>query len=215
LEKNSLVGISSHNRLEWFIADIACGMYGLTVVPVHHHIKDDEREFILNQTEISTVICGGQLAAKFVNAKAKCPHLKHIVDMDNGHSNEVISFASLIEDGALLSQSLVPRSPDDLATIIYTSGSTGVPKGAMFTEKLWRTFIRMPYLIAEKHALVNVSKGNKIVHDWILPRQFSCRIQDSLAHVSDREVTLTYVHNTKAKNNTNTTSKKEKLDFET
>jgi long-chain acyl-CoA synthetase len=159
LEKNSLIGISSHNRVEWFVADIACSMYGLTTVPIHHHIKDEEREFILNQTELSTVICSGQLVAKFIEAKSKSPNLKHVIDMDNGHVDGAIDFSALMEHGTLHPRPIVPRALSELATIIYTSGSTGAPKGAMFTENLWRTFIRMPYLLAEKHALVNVSKG--------------------------------------------------------
>ncbi len=155
-----MVGISSHNRVEWFIADIACGMYGLTSVPIHHHIKDEEREFILNHTELSTVICSGKLVSKFNEARSKCPNLKHVIDMDNGDYDNVITFASLIEAGTSSPRPIVIRQPNELATIIYTSGSTGAPKGAMFTEQLMRTFIRLPYLLAEKNALVNVSKGN-------------------------------------------------------
>lgn len=187
LEKNSLVGISSHNRVEWFVSDIACGMYGLTVIPIHHHIKDEERDYILNQTEMSTIICSGQLVSKFIEAKSRCPNLKYIIDMDNGHVDGAIDFASIIEHGTLHPRPIVPRAPNELATIIYTSGSTGVPKGAIFKESLWRLFIRMPYLLAEKHALVNVSKGTYTCSEF-------CQLiseLDSLAHVSDREVTIT------------------------
>ena len=35
IHKMKLIGIFSKNRYEWIIADIACMLYGLTIVPLY------------------------------------------------------------------------------------------------------------------------------------------------------------------------------------
>ena len=51
------IGINAKNREEWLVLDIACIFYGITVVPFYDTLGPDTVTYILNQTEMQTLMC--------------------------------------------------------------------------------------------------------------------------------------------------------------
>ena len=50
-----LVGIFSKNRYEWVVADLACVLYGLTIVPLYDTLGIDNLTYCLEHSGITTL----------------------------------------------------------------------------------------------------------------------------------------------------------------
>jgi long-chain acyl-CoA synthetase len=131
--------LSSTNRTEWNILDVAVMQIGAINIPMYPTISKEDYEYIFNHAEVN--LCFLSDAELFVKADAvknNVPSLKEIYSFDKieGCKNwsEVFDLGSDIEN-----QNVVDRLKDavkstDLATIIYTSGTTGTPKGVMLSH---------------------------------------------------------------------------------
>jgi long-chain acyl-CoA synthetase len=131
--------ISSTNRTEWNIMDIAILQIGAINVPIYPTISEDDYKYIFNHAEVKyCFLSDEELFAKANAIKSQVKSLKGI------YSFEAISGCDLWEDVFTLGsdpalQEKVDKlrdsvKPSDLATIIYTSGTTGVPKGVMLSH---------------------------------------------------------------------------------
>ena len=63
----SFLGIYSQNRVEWMVAALGCWMMTNSIVPLYDTLGPDACTFIMNQTEMSSILCdtefrGGQRA---------------------------------------------------------------------------------------------------------------------------------------------------------
>ena len=73
----SFLGIYSQNRVEWLVAALGCWMMSNSIVPLYDTLGPSACSFIINQTELSTVLCdtnarGAYFAARiFVHDKIK------------------------------------------------------------------------------------------------------------------------------------------------
>ncbi|CAF4213738.1 unnamed protein product, partial [Didymodactylos carnosus] len=135
LRARDFVGICGDTSLEWVVADIACVFQSLITVPLHTRMINEDLVKVITNCQIKCIICTTEeLQSKFTLLMTQCPSLKEIVLFKN------------IDDLILTDHSewidiVINAEDNDLLTIIHTSGSTGIPKGAMITEKLWKTFI--------------------------------------------------------------------------
>lgn len=50
-----LVGIFSKNRYEWMVADMACMLYGLTIVPLYDTLGIENLTYCLEHSGITTL----------------------------------------------------------------------------------------------------------------------------------------------------------------
>jgi len=130
--------ISTNNRTEWCIIDLAVLQLGAITVPLYPSITSKEYQYILSHSESS--YC-------FVSDLEVYKKLNSIIDNVKSIS-EVFSFDSidnckswtllLNETNESLQEKLEVTKKnvktDDLATIIYTSGTTGIPKGVMLSH---------------------------------------------------------------------------------
>ena len=131
--------ISSTNRTEWNIMDMAILQIGAINVPIYPTISEEDYKYIFNHAEVKyCFLSDEELFAKANAIKSKVKSLKGI------YSFEAVSGCDLWEDVFTLGsdpalQEKVDKlkdsvKPSDLATIIYTSGTTGVPKGVMLSH---------------------------------------------------------------------------------
>lgn len=132
--------ISSSNRTEWNILDMAILQIGAQNVPIYPTISESEYQYIFNHSEVTFCFLSDEVLFNKANKiKHEVTTLKEIYSFDivKGCKNwEEVSILGADDS----SQSEVQKLKDavketDLATIIYTSGTTGVPKGVMLSHK--------------------------------------------------------------------------------
>ncbi|KAF9961737.1 Long chain acyl-CoA synthetase 7 peroxisomal [Mortierella alpina] len=145
LKVDSNFGIFSINRPEWTMSELAGYMYNFTSVPLYDTLGVSAIEYIVNQTEMDTIIASADKASILLNLKSTLPTLKNIVVMGSlddalvveGKEMDIhiVAWTDIERDGFNNPAPANPPTPDDVATICYTSGTTGTPKGAILTHK--------------------------------------------------------------------------------
>jgi fatty-acyl-CoA synthase len=153
--KGDHVALWMPNIAEWIIAKFAVAGIGAVLVPLNTRYKAHEMEYVLKQSDSSTLIlsekfekislldiltgiCPELADASPGNLKAKdFSLLKNIIVMGNRIPGGAYDFEALLrtEKSSRLDDLLRRRResilPEDVVNIIYTSGTTSFPKGVM------------------------------------------------------------------------------------
>ncbi len=144
VEKGDKVGLWMPNIPEWVVAYFAIARIGAVVVPMNTRYKTHEVEYILNNSEATTLFAVGSFAgidyiSMIEEIRGRLPNLKHvIVRGDPGRSMH--RFECVVDGGderlgdSVLEEREASCDPNDNVFILYTSGTTGNPKGAMLSH---------------------------------------------------------------------------------
>ena len=131
--------ISSTNRTEWNILDLAMLQIGAVNVPIYPTISEADYQYIFNHAEVKYCFLSDEaLFDKASAVEKEVKSLKRIYSFDKikdcAHWEEVFTLGSdqTLQEKVDALKTTVKAS--DLATIIYTSGTTGVPKGVMLSH---------------------------------------------------------------------------------
>uniref|UniRef100_A0A8C4H2G7 Arachidonate--CoA ligase n=1 Tax=Dicentrarchus labrax TaxID=13489 RepID=A0A8C4H2G7_DICLA len=137
---DNFIGIFAQNRPEWIISELACYTYSMVAVPLYDTLGPEALVFIINQAEISTVLCDNQNKAETLlqtRETGQTPVLKTIVIMDSFNSELVergtkcgVDIVSMQDVEVLHAEhnnleKPVPPKPEDLSIVCFTSGTTG------------------------------------------------------------------------------------------
>lgn len=157
IAKGEHVAIWSDNKREWLLSQFATGKMGAVLVTVNTNYQEKELEYLLNQSDATTLILGEEFkGTSYIDViNAVCPEVKTsekgdiqsehlpffkrvIVMSDNEYPGiytwgEFEEYASKITDEEL-DERLSLLHVDDVINIQYTSGTTGFPKGVMLTH---------------------------------------------------------------------------------
>lgn len=139
------IGVYSQNRAEYFIAEQACYMYSMCIVPLYDTLGVEACNHIIVQAELNLIICDKNEKVKnLLGRMSATPNLKTLVVMEpiteenqglaQKHGVQIITYEDLEKKGEASPKEPKPCKPEDLAVICYTSGTTGLPKGAMLTH---------------------------------------------------------------------------------
>ncbi|ETV94996.1 hypothetical protein H310_11323 [Aphanomyces invadans] len=135
------------NRPEWLLAQYAALYCGGFISSLYDTLGASSTQFILNQTDVQTVVCTTLEIKSVIDAKATCPSLKHIVLADvNSTDNVDVTAAkaaglkvwTVVEVEAIGAR--FPTAPTyakltDPCFLMYTSGTTGDPKGVLLSSE--------------------------------------------------------------------------------
>ncbi|ANU15024.1 Long-chain-fatty-acid--CoA ligase [Planococcus halocryophilus Or1] len=157
IEKGEHIAIWSDNKREWLLSQFATGKMGGVLVTVNTSYQSSELEYLLNQSDATTLILGEEFkgtsyidilktvcpelatAEKGQINSTKLPHFKRVIVMSNNNYpgiytwQEFEAFAEKVSD-AEFEERFDSMNPDDVINIQYTSGTTGFPKGVMLTH---------------------------------------------------------------------------------
>ncbi|MGA2957603.1 MAG: AMP-binding protein [Thermodesulfobacteriota bacterium] len=158
------------NGIEWVDAVFSLANIGATFVPVNTRFKAEELEYILNQSDSSTLILAErfqksefmkmflQLSPELTSLRpgnltsARIPGLKTVICLSEKNLPGTFSFQSLYQLGNEIDLRPVEGSvrPHQTVSILYTSGSTAFPKGVMLTHN---NILRNGFEIGERLGL--------------------------------------------------------------
>ncbi len=136
------LGIIGLNQLEWLYTYFAAIKIGLTIVGLNVRYRDQELDYMLNQSGARGVVTLTAFAdmdyvSFFEGFKERIPTVEHFIFIGGEGFAGSTAFDSLLNteiDEDLLAGNKAAVTPEDLDMIIYTSGTTGKPKGAAISH---------------------------------------------------------------------------------
>jgi fatty-acyl-CoA synthase len=142
--KGDKVGLWMPNVPEWVVAYFAIARIGAVVVPMNTRYKTHEIQYILDDSEATTLFAVGSFVGidyieMIGGIRDGLPNLKHVVIVGEP-GEEMHGFAEVVALGggllgdAALAEREARCNPSDNVFILYTSGTTGSPKGAMLSH---------------------------------------------------------------------------------
>ncbi len=158
IERGEKVAIWANNIPEWVYTQFGSARMGAVLVTVNTSYRSTELEYLLEQSDATTLILAGGVREpdeylKVINkvcpelkdaepgklVSKKLPFLKNIVYLGKDKIPGMFNWDDILEKGKAISDldletRLATLEPDDVINMQYTSGTTGFPKGVMLSH---------------------------------------------------------------------------------
>src|SRR5262245_53808589 len=182
VEPGDKVAVWLTNRPEWLVVQHACARVGAVVVALNTRYRAHELEYILRQSDTTTLVLADHalhvdllaLAAEVLPGLptadpddlsfAGFPALRRVVCLSEDAYGGTLRYQDVLEagDDPALAAAREARAravaPDDVFALLYTSGTTSFPKGAMITHR------------------------NAVPHGWAAGERFELTAADRVLH---------------------------------
>ena len=178
IESGDRVSLWAPNVPEWVVLQFALAKIGAVLVTVNTSLRAAEIEYLLKQSETSTLITvAGVRDVDYVETiyevipelrssdagtlrSIKLPFLRNVIYIGGEHPDGMIRYDSLLEKAETVSEAQLDarmsvQQIDDVINMQYTSGTTGFPKGVMLTN---RNIVNNGYWLGEGLALTPSDK---------------------------------------------------------
>jgi fatty-acyl-CoA synthase len=178
VERGDRVALWATNVPEWIVLQFALAKLGAVLVTVNTSLRTAELEYLLQQSEASTLITiAGFRDVDYVDTvyeivpelrgseegaldSATLPYLRRVIYIGDDHPGGMIHYESLLTRSESISDEQLDtriqvQTLDDVINMQYTSGTTGFPKGVMLTH---RNLVNNGYWLGEGIALTPSDK---------------------------------------------------------
>ena len=144
------LGIYSRNKKEWLLSYLGAMRDSITIVTIYDTLGDQAVEFILEQSQVTTILIEIKALKKIYELaqKNKTFQVKNLIVLEREDDEETVknlevlgfnifSWEEIVEKGKQEGQNLTLKKPgpDDITIINYTSGTTGLPKGVKVSHR--------------------------------------------------------------------------------
>jgi long-chain acyl-CoA synthetase len=136
ISRGDRVAILSENRHEWVVADFACLLLGVVVVPIYTTLTAEQTAYLLCDSGARAIFVSTEKHLEKVLSIKALTSIEKAILMDDMADERAVPMAELMQSPPAPKLDSISHSiqADQLATIIYTSGTTGQPKGVMLTH---------------------------------------------------------------------------------
>ncbi len=134
IQPEERVALFMRNSWEFVVAVLAISKVGAIVVPINNFLKEEELNYILEDSGATLLIASAKFE-KVVHASEAASLCKQIIWEGGLRLTDAMNTTFEEALASNLQTKPVMRTLDDLAVFFYTSGTTGKPKGAMLTNK--------------------------------------------------------------------------------
>lgn len=138
IHKGDHVAVMLPNCPEFPLTWLALAKLGAVMVPVNMRYEAHDLEYILNDSDATSLVIYTERVPLFRKIQPCCPGIKKILRVGDGEGDIGRSLVELAHN-APTDLEPIPLVLNDLMNIQYTSGSTGFPKGCMLTHESWLT----------------------------------------------------------------------------
>lgn len=152
--KGDRIGLYLQNCPQYLIGHYAIQRIGAIVVPLNPMYKEAELSYIINESELKSIIVGQELYPYIQNITNETPTLKLIIttnyidylpdnptltfpkeyQLPKQHHEHTYDLLQILNETAPLQDYLKIDIWEDVALLAFTSGTSGRPKGAMLTH---------------------------------------------------------------------------------
>jgi long-chain acyl-CoA synthetase len=124
------------NRPEFHVLDMAVYFCGGTAVSIYNSSSAEQIAYLLGHSRATIAVADDAgFLARFLEARARLPHLRTLCLLDGAPPDGVLGWEALLDHAPLdLEAASHAAEPSGLCTLIYTSGTTGPPKAVMLTH---------------------------------------------------------------------------------
>ena len=173
VQQGDRVALWAPNIPEWVVLQFALAKIGAILVTVNTNLRGGEIEYLLKQSESSTLIMvRGFRDVNYVDTinevipalqsseegalrSVMLPYLRNVIYIGDEHPGGMIRYDSLLARSKEIADEQLDelgktQDLDDVINMQYTSGTTGFPKGVMLTH---RNIVNNGYWLAEGIAL--------------------------------------------------------------
>ena len=134
VKEGDKVALFLRNSAEFIYSIFAISKIGAIVVPINTFLKEDELNYILEDSG-SSILLGSAIYEKIIRQSRADTLCRHIIyEGDTSDIDVEYLYFDTILNGEKNTEHK-HRTLEDTAVIIYTSGTTGKPKGAMLSNK--------------------------------------------------------------------------------